>query len=154
MELNWVVIYNLQLSGGVVFYDVKFMVNYCGYIDVNGKLVIDCVMLEVVKGSQLLVMFKFKGNLVVCYIWDVGNNEVFVQGVMVYVGKWWLDLCLFENSLVGDLLVYIMLDFFGGYKWSSFLVDLYINNVFDKCVLLYKYIECVELVCVVYGVVL
>jgi len=152
-ELNWAATYNLQLSGGVAFYDAKLTANYCGYTDANGKPVTDCAAPEAPKGSQLPVTPKFKGNLVARYSWDVGDNEAFVQGAVVHVGKRRSDLRLLENSLVGDLPAYTTLDLSGGYKWSSFSVDLYINNVFDKRASLYKYTECAESVCAAHGVV-
>jgi outer membrane receptor protein involved in Fe transport len=83
----------------------------------------------------------------------VGDNEAFVQGAVVHVGKRRSDLRSLENSLVGDLPAYTTLDLSGGYKWSSFSVDLYINNVFDKRASLYKYAECAETVCAAHGVV-
>lgn len=152
-ELNWAATYNLQLSGGVAFYDAKLTANYCGFTDANGTPVTNCPTPQAAKGSQLPVTPKFKGNLVARYSWDVGDNEAFVQGAVVHVGKRRSDLRSLENSLVGDLPAYTTLDLSGGYKWSSFSVDLYINNVFDKRADLYKYTECAEAVCAAHGVV-
>ena len=152
-ELSWAATYNLQLSGGVAFYDAKLTANYCGFTDANGTPVTNCPTPQAAKGSQLPVTPKFKGNLVARYSWDVGDNEAFVQGAVVHVGKRRSDLRSLENSLVGDLPAYTTLDLSGGYKWSSFSVDLYINNVFDKRADLYKYTECAEAVCAAHGVV-
>ncbi len=152
-ELNWAATYNLQLSGGVAFYDAKLTANYCGYTDANGKPVTDCATPEAPKGSQLPVTPKFKGNVVARYTWDVGNNEAYLQGAVVHVGKRRSDLRTLENSLVGDLPAYTTLDLSAGYNWASFSVNVYVNNVFDKRASLYKYTECAEAVCAAHGVV-
>ncbi|WP_017462191.1 TonB-dependent receptor [Dyella ginsengisoli] len=152
-ELNWAATYNLQLSGGVAFYDAKLTANYCGYTDANGKPVTDCATPEAPKGSQLPVTPKFKGNLVARYTWDVGNNEAYLQGAVVHVGKRRSDLRTLENSLVGDMPAYTTLDLSAGYNWASFSVNVYVNNVFDKRAALYKYTECAESVCAAHGVV-
>ncbi|AND68998.1 tonB-denpendent receptor [Dyella thiooxydans] len=152
-ELNWAATYNLQLSGGVAFYDAKLTANYCGYTDANGKPVTACATPEAPKGSQLPVTPKFKGNLVARYTWDVGNNEAYLQGAVVHVGKRRSDLRTLENSLVGDMPAYTTLDLSAGYNWASFSVNVYVNNVFDKRAALYKYTECAESVCAAHGVV-
>lgn len=152
-ELNWAATYNLQLSGGVAFYDAKLTANYCGYTDANGKPVTDCATPEAPKGSQLPVTPKFKGNLVARYTWDVGDNEAYLQGAIVHVGKRRSDLRTLENGLVGDLPAYTTLDLSAGYNWNSFKVNVYVNNVFDKRAALYKYTECAEATCAAHGVV-
>jgi len=152
-EMNWAATYNLQLSGGVAFYDAKLTANYCGYTDATGKPVTDCATPEAPKGSQLPVTPKFKGNLVARYTWDIGDNEAFLQGAVVHVGKRRSDLRTLENSLVGDLPAYTTLDLSAGYNWSSFSVNVYVNNVFDKRGSLFKYTECAEAVCAAHGVV-
>ena len=152
-ELNWAATYNLQLSGGLAYYDAKLTANYCGYTDANGKPVTDCATPQAPKGSQLPVTPKFKGNLVARYTWDVGENEAFLQGAVVHVGKRRSDLRTLENSLVGDLPAYTTLDLSAGYNWNSFSVNVYVNNVFDKRAALYKYTECAESVCAAHGVV-
>ncbi len=146
-ELNWAATYNLQLSGGVAFYDAKLTANYCGFTDATGKPVTDCPTPQAAKGSQLPVTPKFKGNLVARYSWDVGNNEAFVQGAVVHVGKRRSDLRKTENGLIGDLPAYTTFDLSAGYKWSSFSVDLYVNNVLDERAALYKYAECAAATC-------
>lgn len=152
-ELNWAATYNLQLSGGLAYYDAKLTANYCGYTDATGKPVTDCATPQAPKGSQLPVTPKFKGNLVARYTWDVGENEAYLQGAVVHVGKRRSDLRTLENGLVGDLPAYTTLDLSAGYNWSSFKINVYVNNVFDKRAALYKYTECAEAVCAAHGVV-
>ncbi|MBU6248242.1 MAG: TonB-dependent receptor [Xanthomonadaceae bacterium] len=152
-ELNWAATYNLQLSGGLAYYDAKLTANYCGFTDANGTPVTQCATPQAPKGSQLPVTPKFKGNLVARYTWDVGENDAFLQGAVVHVGKRRSDLRTLENSLVGDLPAYTTLDLSAGYDWNSFSVNVYVNNVFDKRAALYKYTECAASVCAAHGVV-
>jgi outer membrane receptor protein involved in Fe transport len=163
-EVNWAATYNLQLSGGLAFYDAKLTANYCGNVDASGNPVTDCPVgtinpatgvdgPEAPKGSQLPVTPKFKGNLIARYSWDVGENEAYLQAAVVHVGKRRSDLRTIENSLVGDLPAYSTLDLSAGYNWGNFALNFYINNVFDKRAALYKYAECAEATCAAHGVV-
>ena len=157
-ELNWAATYNLQLSAGLAYYDAKLTANYCGNLDANGNPVTVCPVGTLnpatgvygplaPSGSQLPVTPKFKGNLVARYTFDVGNDEAFVQGAMVHVGKRRSDLRSIENGLVGDMPAYTTMDLSAGYTHNSWTISFYVNNLFDKRAQLYKYTECAEAVC-------
>ena len=165
-ELNWAATYNLEISGGVAFYDAKLAANYCGFTDPSGKPITDCPAgtvnpltgdtvsgPEAPKGAQLPVTPKFKGNLVARYTFDLGEDELFVQGALVHVGERRSDLRTFENSLDGNLAAYTTMDLSAGFHRNSWSVDVYINNLFDKRGQLYKYAECAEATCAAHGVV-
>jgi len=148
-ELNWAATYNLELSGGVAFYDAKLTANYCGFTDASGAPVTNCPGAALApSGTQLPVTPKFKGNLIARYTFDLGENEAFIQGAVVHVGERRSDLRTFENSLVGNLPAYTTLDLSAGIHRGNWSVDMYVNNVFDKRAALYKYAECAEAVCV------
>ncbi|MFC5435801.1 TonB-dependent receptor [Rhodanobacter umsongensis] len=165
-ELNWAATYNLEISGGVAFYDAKLAANYCGFTDPSGKPITDCPAgtvnpltgdtvsgPEAPKGAQLPVTPKFKGNLIARYTFDLGEDELFIQGALVHVGERRSDLRTFENSLDGNLAAYTTMDLSAGFHRNSWSVDVYINNVFDKRGQLYKYAECAEATCAAHGVV-
>ncbi len=165
-ELNWAATYNLEISGGVAFYDAKLAANYCGFTDPSGKPITDCPAgtvnpltgdvvsgPEAPKGAQLPVTPKFKGNLVARYTFDLGEDELFIQGALVHVGERRSDLRTFENSLDGNLAAYTTMDVSSGFHRNGWSVDVYVNNLFDKRGQLYKYAECAEATCAAHGVV-
>ena len=153
-ELNWAATYHLELSGGVAFYDAKLAANYCGFTDPSGTPVTDCPGAEQApKGAQLPVTPKFKGNLIARYTFDLGEDELFIQGALVHVGERRSDLRTFENSLDGNLAAYTTMDLSAGFQKNGWSVDVYVNNLFDKRGQLYKYAECAEATCAAHGVV-
>ncbi len=152
-QLDWVATYNLELSGGMAIYDAKLTANYCGYTDANGNPVTNCPVPVAPKGTQLPVTPRFKGNLTARYTLDVGNNEWYVQGSAVHVGKRRSDLRVYENGLIGNMAAYNVVDFSAGVSHNDWSVDMYIKNAFDTRAQLYKYTECAESVCAARGVV-
>ncbi|MEO8857464.1 MAG: TonB-dependent receptor, partial [Burkholderiaceae bacterium] len=163
-QLNWQASYNLNLSAGIAIYDAKLTANYCGYTDTNDKPVTDCPVSmlnpsnglygpQSPKGTQLPITPRFKGNLIARYTFNVGNNDAFVQAAVVHVGTRTTDLRLVERNLLGNLPAYNSVDLSAGIQKSSWSLNVYIDNVFDKRATLYKFAECGVQVCGAHNVV-
>ncbi|MDZ4814269.1 MAG: TonB-dependent receptor [Pseudomonadota bacterium] len=149
MDLTWAATYNLQISGGVSLYNAELTANYCGETDTNGVPITDCAAedLQAASGTRLPVTPKFKGNLLARYTADVGNYQIFGQGVAVHTGNRTSDLRTAENGILGNLDAYTTVDLSAGLGKDSWKLELYVNNVFDELAEVSKFTQCAEAVC-------
>ncbi|MDQ6648160.1 MAG: TonB-dependent receptor [Pseudomonadota bacterium] len=163
-QLNWQATYNLNLSAGVALYNAKLTANYCGFTDASGNPATNCPAgvinpstgldgPQAPKGTQLPITPRFKGNLIARYTFSVGDNDAFVQGALVHVGRRTTDLRLVERSLLGNLPAYNSVDLSAGIQKNNWSVNVYIDNVFDKRAAEYKFTECRVTICAAHNVV-
>lgn len=147
MEVNFAATYNLQLSGGLAFYDAKLTANYCGFLDADGNPVTDCPDPEAPKGSRLPVTAEFKGNLTARYTFDWKGYEPFIQGSMVYEGARGSDLRTAINQIYGNLPSYTVFDLSAGIRKDNWTLNLYVKNLFDQTAEYNRFTMCAETVC-------
>lgn len=153
MDLNWAATYNLSISGGISLFDAELSANYCGFTDDNGIPVTVCDEPQAPSGTQLPVTPKFKGNLTARYIADVGNYQVYGQGIVAHTGDRTSDLRIATRDILGDLDAYTTVDFSAGVRRDNWSVEFYVNNLFDERAQLARSTQCSESICGASGVV-
>jgi len=160
-DLSWAVSDQFNLTTGASYLDSELTENYCGFTDDKGNPVTasNCPSIDpdtgdtvfntpqAKKGTQLPVTPKFKGNVTGRYEFPMAGFNAYFQGAAVYVGKRRSDLRDFENSIVGDVGAYTLIDLSTGIGRDNWNLDLFINNAFDEDATLYRYAECAEAVC-------
>jgi outer membrane receptor protein involved in Fe transport len=160
LDLQWAATYNFMLSGGLAYYDAKLTADYCGFTDAAGNPVSTCPPgtinpqtgdpvdgPQASKGTRLPITSKIKGNITGRYTWDVGAYEAYVQGAVFHQGDRRTDLRDAENTLLGELDGYTLLDLSAGWQRGQWKLDFFLKNVFDKRTELTKFAECATLVC-------
>jgi iron complex outermembrane receptor protein len=153
MDLNWAATYNLSISGGFSFFDAELSANYCGFTDDNGIPVTECDAPQAPSGTQLPVTPKFKGNLTARYTADVGDYQVYGQGIVAHTGERESDLRIATRDILGDLDAYTTVDFSAGVRRDNWTVEFYVNNLFDERAEINRFTQCSESICGASGVV-
>ncbi len=160
IDLQWQASYNLLVTGGLAYYDAKLTEDYCGFTDTAGNPVSVCppgtinpqsgdpvTGPQAGSGTRLPITPKIKANITGRYNWNVGQYEAYFQGTAYHVGNRRTDLRNDENTLLGNLDAYTVLDLSAGYGRGDWKVDFFLKNVFDKRTQLAKFAECATLVC-------
>jgi iron complex outermembrane receptor protein len=153
MDLTWAATYNLQISGGVSLFNAELTENYCGLTDANGIPITNCPSAEAPdppqapSGTQLPITPEFKGNLTARYTADVGDYQVYGQGIIAHTGERTSDLRIVEREILGDLDAYTTVDFSAGFRKNSWTVEFYVNNLFDERAEMSRFTQCAEAVC-------
>lgn len=160
LELQWAATYNLNISGGVAWYDATLTENYCGFTDLDGNPVTNCppgtinpitgdpvVGPQAISGDRLPITPKVKANLTARYNWDVGEYEAHVQGAVFHQGDRVSDLRVAERDKLGNLDGYTLFDLSAGWRRGQWSLDFFVKNVFDKRTELTKFAECATLTC-------
>ena len=152
LELRWAATYNLDISGGLAWYDARLMKDYCAQTDANNLPVPECYSAArpfdvAFEGDRLPITPKIKANLTARYTWDVGPYEAHVQGAVFHQGDRVTDLREAQRNLMGDLDAYTTADLSAGWRRGSWQLDLFLKNVTDKRAQLTRFAECATLVC-------
>lgn len=160
VDLNWVVNYNLTITGGFAWYDAKLTEEYCGFTDLAGNTITSCPPgtinpqtgepvegPQAKSGTRLPLSPEFKGSLIGRYTWDAGEYEPYLQASVFHQGDRTTDLRDAERALLGDLDAYTTVDFSGGVKRGSWSLDLFVKNAFDKRTELTRFAQCATLTC-------
>ncbi len=154
-NLSWKATDDLDLSGGVAFYNAKLTANYCGKTDLLGNPITDCPVgsldfplgPQAPKGTQLPVTPKVKANLIGRYNFNVGGMDAYFQTAIVHVGQRTADLRIAERGLLGNLPAYTTVDFSAGIKKNSWALDAFLENAFDERGQVARFAQCTETVC-------
>lgn len=152
LDLTWSASYNLQISGGLSMYDAELTANYCGFTDEDGIPVTVCDEPQAPSGTQLPVTPKVKGNLTARYTADVGDMQIFGQGIVAHTGKRESDLRIATRDILGKLDSYSTLDLSAGLGKNNWTLEFYINNVTDERAEISRFTQCSESVCGAAGV--
>ena len=100
------------------------------------------------EGTRLPVTSKFKMNSRVRYEWNLTSDiKSHVQASASYEGNRRVDLRDFENSIMGNLDSYWLVDASAGLEKGPWALDLYLKNLFDVRGQVTKGIQCLESVC-------
>jgi iron complex outermembrane receptor protein len=141
-SLEWAVNRGLTLSSGFALMNPKLTVNYCGTLDANGNPITNCAAPLAPSGTQLPGASKFKGNAIARYQFQFADLNPYVQGSLVYQTSTWSDLRLVEAGIVGKQPAYALADFAVGIGPSSYHVELFVDNAFDRLAQFSRYTEC------------
>ena len=160
VEANWAATYNLNISGGLAYYDAKLTATYCGFTDANGKPITVCPPgtinpqtgdpvdgPEANSGARLPVTPQFKGNLTARYTFDMGSYEAYWQASVFHVGDRKSDLRDATENLLGKMPAYTLADLSFGFKKNSWSLDFYVKNAFDKRGQTSRFTTCSESIC-------
>jgi outer membrane receptor protein involved in Fe transport len=90
-------------------------------------------------GTRLPITPKFKGTATARYTWPMGAGRAHVQGSIAYQGSSSVDVRqdpsgdgTNPNDLFGRVKSSTLVDFFVGYDWSKYSLELFATNVFDE----------------------
>ena len=150
----------LSWSTGVSYNDAKLRNDFCLIavpdfdcsIDVDLDNPPDGVLEEndtlAEKGARLPITAKWKLNSRLRYEWQLNSDmKAHVQAAASYEGKRRADLRDLENSIVGNLKAYTIVDTAAGIERGPWALDLYVKNLFDVRGQITKGIQCLETVC-------
>ena len=159
MDVNWAATYNLQITGGMAWYDAKLTANYCGWLRPDGKPETVCPngTLDpngnVVTGPQapagtlLPITPRFKGSVNARYTFDLKGGEAYWQASLSHAGKRRVDLRLAEDALFGDLDGYTLTDLAAGWRKDAWSFDVFLKNVFNTRAQMSRFAECPAATC-------
>jgi outer membrane receptor protein involved in Fe transport len=152
----------LSWSTGASYNDAKLRNDFCSIavpdfdctvdVDLDGSGAIDdpSEINEKLadKGARLPVTAKFKLNSRLRYEWALTSDiKAHAQGSVSFEGKRRVDLRDFENSIMGDLNSYWLVDTAAGVEKGPWSLDLYVKNLFDVRGQVTRGIQCLESVC-------
>ncbi|MEO7252526.1 MAG: TonB-dependent receptor, partial [Arenimonas sp.] len=147
-ELNWAASYNLNISGGMAFYNAKLTSEYCK-LDFLGNTQDSCSGsdLQAPSGTRLPLTAKFKGNLTGRYTFDLGSHEAYMQATLIHQGDRTADLRTIESALLGGLKAYTLTDLSAGIKKNTWSLDFFLKNAFNQRAQLARFAQCVTVIC-------
>jgi iron complex outermembrane receptor protein len=145
-EIEWAPVQGLTISAGATELDPKLTKDFCYDTDTTTgqpfPLSRCAPYNSVPSGTQLPTTPKFKGNMTARYTFDIGEAQAHLQGAYVYQGSSNSQLAPAANALIGTQPAYGIFDFAGGVGKGNFSAELFVDNVFDKRVELYRFAEC------------
>lgn len=147
VDVTWMVMQGLSLTGGAAFTDAELTENYCGFTDDAGNPVSQCEAPLSPDGTQLPVTPKFKGNLTGRYEFQLSSFDAHLQASAIHVGKRWADLRLAERELLGELDAYTTVDVSAGVENGTYSLELFVDNVADERGELTRFTQCAEATC-------
>lgn len=153
LDLNWAATYNLQLSGGLAYYDAKLTEDYCAAVSDDGNPSPECFgPIEespdrAFAGSRLPITPELKASANARYTFDLGTGEAFWQVALSYLGDRTTDLREAQRELLGDLDAFAQVDLSTGYRRGSWSFDVFLKNAFDERGELTRFAQCATLVC-------
>ena len=147
LELNWAATYNLNITGGVAFFDAKLVENYCGETDAQGNPITVCAEPQGPEGTRLPVTAEFKGNITGRYNFEIGSMEAYFQASLLHEGDRTSDLRTSEREILGDLPSYSMADLSFGLKRDNWALNFYLKNATDERAEFSRFTQCAEAVC-------
>jgi len=145
-EIEWAPTSGLTLTAAATELDPKLTKDFC--IDTDPATgapfpLTNCPSWDAVpSGTQLPVTPKFKGNLTARYAFAIGDYEAHVQGAYVYQSSSTPALAPVWSSYLGNQPAYGIANVLGGFSKGSFSAELFVDNLFDKRVELYRFAEC------------
>ncbi len=145
-EIEWAPAAGLTISAGATELDPKLTKDFCYDTDLTTGQPLPlskCAPFNAVpSGTQLPTTPKFKGNMTARYSFPIGQAEAHLQGAYVYQGSSNSQLSPAANAELGTQPAYGIFDFAGGVGKGGFSAELFVDNVFDKRVELYRFAEC------------
>jgi outer membrane receptor protein involved in Fe transport len=145
-ELEWAVSPGFTLSVAATELDPKLNKDFC--LDTDPATgtpfpLSTCPAWDAVpSGTQLPTTPKFKGNVTARYTFAIREAQAHLQGAYVYQGSSNSQLAPAADALIGTQPAYGIFDFAGGVGKGNFSAELFVDNVFDKRVELYRFAEC------------
>jgi iron complex outermembrane receptor protein len=151
LDVDFVPVDGLTLSGGATALDARLTQEFCGdpTIDPNYPIPNTEHCHETgdenyaPAGTRLPVTPKFKGDLTARYEVPLGNDlKGHVQATGTYVGNRTVDMRIVPQAIFGTMPSYFVSDFNAGVEWNHITAELFVNNAFDRRAVLDRFAEC------------
>ena len=145
-EIEWAVTPGFTLTAAATELDPKMSQDFC--LDSNPATGVPFPLStcpawdSVPSGTQLPTVAKFKGNMTARYTFPLGSGDMHLQGAYVYQSSSHSDLSPAANTLIGRQPAYGIFDVTAGLTRGKFNAELFVDNLFDKRVELYRFAEC------------
>ncbi|HYJ41387.1 MAG TPA: TonB-dependent receptor, partial [Steroidobacteraceae bacterium] len=166
VDVQWAATDAFMLYGGLAVQKAELGEDFCKTLDANGDPLneADCIANEPAdfapEGTSLPTTPEFKASLTGRYEFQMNGLDAHFQASVVHNGEAATALLPAENDVLGDSEAYTLVDFSFGFEREKWSAELFIDNVFDERVALYRYSECDVTICsnpfeegIVYGVV-
>ena len=158
LDASWRPVQGLYLSGSAAYTDAKTRRNLCGFDDPTYTCTTpgpqgQTNYISAPKGTRLPVTPRFKFSAEARYEFPVSADaKGHVQGVVTHQSSASSDIrtLIFDglgNAVnpaagTGRLPEYTMADFFVGLDWKKWMIELFVENAFDKRAQLTRFQEC------------
>src|SRR5882672_1790741 len=144
-ELEWAPTQGLSISAGLTELDAKLSKDFCIDTDPSGVPLplTTCPSVDAVpNGSRLPVTPKFKGNVTARYTFGIGDYQAHIQGAFVYQSDSTPALAPAWSAALGNQPAYGIADVLAGFNKGNFAAEVFVDNLFDKRIALYRFAEC------------
>ena len=144
-DVNWAASANLLLSSSVSITNAKLTQDFCKQLDDSGIPLptATCPSWDLaLSGTRLPITPNFKMNFIARYSFNVGDAESHVQAAYVYQSASTSALVPAEAQLLGPQDGYGLLNLTAGFETHGVKLELFINNLFDRQAITYRYAEC------------
>ena len=145
-QIEWSPAKGLNISLAATELDPKLNKDFCLDVDANGNPLplSQCISADSIpSGTQLPLVPKFKGDATVRYSFPLGDEiAAHVQASYTYQSEVTSRLSPFENSLIGSVPAYGLLDVLGGIAKGNFTAEVFATNVLDKRAETNRFAEC------------
>jgi iron complex outermembrane receptor protein len=147
-ELEWAPVSGLNVSLGATELDPKLSKPFCYDVDPTTGQPLPpgtCPFYDAVpEGTQLPIVPKFKGDATVRYTMPLGRADLqgYGQAAYSYTSTTRSELSPFQNTLIGSVPAYGLLDLLVGVNKGNFAAELFASNALDKRAATYRFAEC------------
>jgi iron complex outermembrane recepter protein len=147
-QLEWVPIQGLNLHLAATELDPKLSENFCYQVDFTTGQPLPpstCPSYnEVPSGTQLPIVPKFKGDATARYTFPLGGADLqgYGQAAYSYTSSTNSELSPYQNSLIGNVPAYGLLDLAAGINRGTFQAEVFASNALDKRAQTYRFAEC------------
>ena len=145
-QIEWSPAKGLNISLAATELDPVLNKDFCLDVDANGTPLplSQCISADSIpSGTQLPLVPKFKGDATVRYSFSLGDDlAAHVQASYTYQSEVSSRLSPFENSLIGSVPAYGLLDVLGGIAKGNFTAEVFATNVLDKRAETNRFAEC------------
>ena len=147
-QIEWAPVRGLDISLAATELDPKMSSPFCYDVDPTTGQPLPpstCPSYDSVPdGTQLPIVPKFKGDTTVRYSFPIGSHDLlgYAQAAYSYTGEARSTLSPFQNTLIGNVPAYGLLDLMAGISKDNFNLELFATNGLDKRAETYRFAEC------------
>jgi len=156
----------LTLNASAAYTNAKTKQNICNDVrdeaaDCSSLIDGDQDFIVTPSGTRLPVTPKFKGGMTARYTWPMWAGRTHVQGAISYqssasadirqnigpVPADPLEIPINPNDALGRIKSSTLVDFFAGYEWDKYNIELFATNIFDERNELSRFTSCNSTYC-------
>ena len=132
----------LTFTAAASYTDAKTRNNLCDIDDPTYQCTDPGNSIAAIKGTRLPVTPKFNGNATVRYQFPVGPGEMHFQSVIAHRSSATPDIRVPTATALGRIEGSTTVDFAAGFEWSSYSLELFLQNAFDERAQLARFSNC------------